>query len=47
MYLGVAKKGEKQYKLLSCKLNNDFYDALCKFRESVFGQQCTVEWYYY
>lgn len=41
------EEGEKLYRLLSCKLNNDFYDVSCKFRESIFGHQCTVEWYFY
>lgn len=42
----LEKRG-KLRELLSCKLNNDSYDVLCKFRLSVLGQQCTVEWYYY
>lgn len=40
------EEGEKLYKLPSCKLNNDFYDVSCKFRENILGHQCTVEWYY-
>lgn len=45
--LVCLEKREKLYELLSCKLNHDFYDALCKFWWSVLGQRCTVEWYYY